>query len=409
MRILLLTQLFQPEPNFLKGLAFACALRARGHQVQVLTGLPNYPSGRVYSGYRWRPIQREVLGGIEVVRVGHYPSHDRSAARRIASYLSFAGSAAVLGTGAVERPDVIHVYQGPATLMLSAAVLATVRRARIVLDIQDLWPESVTGSGMLKRGLVERALQAFCGWTYRRADRIVVLSRGFAERLARLGVPREKIDVVYNWCDEAAPRDATAPADLLNALPTGKFSLVYAGTMGPHQGLGSVVEAARLLTASSPEVHFVLVGEGIEGDALRRQAAGLPNVTFLPRQPAERTAHLLARADALLIHLKADDLARWAIPQKTQAYLAAGRPIVVGVDGEASELVEQAGAGLRCRAGDPADIARAVREMAALSPAARETMGRLGRDYYARHLSFERGVGKMAAVLESVVETGSRA
>jgi colanic acid biosynthesis glycosyl transferase WcaI len=404
LRILFLTQLFQPEPNLLKGLTFARSLQAGGHTVQVLTGFPNYPGGTIYPGYSIGAWYRERMDGIDVVRVPHYFSHSRSGARRILSYLSFAASAAVLGAGLVKRPDVIHVYQGPASLMIPAAAISWLRGGRIVLDVQDLWPESVTGSGMLKTRALERALASFCRWTYRRASRIVVLSQGFKDQLVRIGVPAGKVDVVYNWCDEdSLKRESGAtPGEETAALPDGCFSLLYAGSLGALQGLSAVIDAAALLKRSHPHVRIVFVGDGIEASAMRAQAQAqaLENVIFVPRQPPTRVNRFLQRADALLIHLKDDPLSASAIPQKTQAYLAAGRPIVIAMRGEASELVERAGAGIRCRAGDPADIARAIAELAALPAESRDAMGRRGGEFYTAHLSFARGAASMARIFE---------
>lgn len=404
MRILLLTQLFQPEPNFLKGLGFARQLQARGHAVQVLTGFPNYPGGRLYPGYSVRALQRETQEGVEVIRVGHFVSHDRSGARRALSYISFALSAAILGPACVNRPDVIHVYQGPATLMIPAAVIASTRGGRIVLDIQDLWPESVTGSGMFRSSMLARLLARFCRWTYRRAASIVVLSQGFKNRLIDLGVSAGKIEVVYNWSDEDAMGDGGGDLDpdVAAALPQGHFHVMYAGSMGPLQGLNAVIDAAAILQTTLPRARVVFVGDGIHASALRERAQSLDlsNVVFVPRQTAATVARMLARADVLLIHLKDDALSRGAIPQKTQASLAAGRPIIIGVSGEAGTLVEKARAGVRCQPGSPADIARAVTSLASLPDTALAEMGRRGREYYQRHLSFAQGCDRMESVFQ---------
>jgi putative colanic acid biosynthesis glycosyltransferase WcaI len=404
-RILLLTQLFQPEPNFLKGLGFARQLQQRGHAVQVLTGFPNYPGGRLYPGYAVRPVHREAQEGVEVIRVWHYMSHDRSGTRRALSYLSFALSAAIIGPAVVSRPDVIHVYQGPATLMIPAAVIAGTRGGRIVLDIQDLWPESVTDSGMLPSPMMTRLLTWFCRWTFERAASIVVLSQGFKDRLVELGVPPGKVEVVYNWCDEAPAGDASGDLepDVAAALLPSHFHVVYAGSMGPLQGLDSVIDAASMLQTMLPRARFVFVGDGVDAGALQERARSLrlSNVVFVPRQGPATVARILARADSLLIHLKNDALSGGAIPQKTQASLAAGRPIIIGVAGEAGALVEAAGAGVRCRPGSPADIARAVADLAALPGSERAEMGRRGKEFYARHLSFAQGCDRMERIFQA--------
>ena len=236
MRILMLTQYFQPEPVF-KGLPLVKALRDRGHGVEVLTGFPNYPGGRVYDGYRLRPWRREVMDGIPVNRVAHYPSHDRSGVRRMLNYLSLGASAGVVGPWLVQKPDVIYAFS-LITLGPAARWLRRLKGAKIVFDVQDLWPESVAGSGMLSNRLFLRILDRWCRLEYRKADRLVVLSPGFKRNLMARGIPEAKIDVVYNWCDEDSiavpPRDPR----LAEAWGfAGRFNVVFAGNLGRMQGL----------------------------------------------------------------------------------------------------------------------------------------------------------------------------
>ena len=161
MRILILSQFFDPEP-IVKGLPFARELSRRGHAVEVLTGFPNYPGGKLYPGYRLRPWQREVLDGIPVHRVALYPSHDGSAVRRTANYASFALSAAVAGPFLVRKPDVVYVYHPPATVGLPALVFRALRGCPVVYDVQDLWPDSVASSRMVGSPWIIKALDRWC-------------------------------------------------------------------------------------------------------------------------------------------------------------------------------------------------------------------------------------------------------
>ncbi|MEI6501208.1 MAG: glycosyltransferase, partial [Armatimonadota bacterium] len=180
MRILFLSQWFDPEPAF-KGLCFARELKRRGHEVQVLTGYPNYPGGRIYDGYRVRLLQREDMDGVPVLRVPLYPSHDRSGLRRFANYASFAASAASLGPLVVKPADVAYVYHPPGTIGWPAMVLKALRQIPFVYDIQDLWPDTVTATGMLHNPLAYRLLDGWLRFVYRQAGHITVLSPGFRE------------------------------------------------------------------------------------------------------------------------------------------------------------------------------------------------------------------------------------
>ena len=403
MKILLLTWLFQPEPNHLKGLAYAKELVRSGHEVEVLTGFPNYPSGKVYDGYRIRWRTRELIGEVPVVRVAHYPSHSRSGLGRSLCYLSFAASACLFGPFVVKRPDVVHVYQGPATLALPAILMRLLFRVPFVLDVQDLWPDSVASSGMLKSSLGLAVLGRLCKFGYRCSRKIVVLSAGYKEALEKRGVPPEKIEVLHNWCDESQVQSA---ADYLDRGDTfgleGRFNVVFAGTMGKVQALDAVLDAATLLQDELPQVQFVLVGGGIEAARLQTLAAqrGLAGVRFIPWQPADKIGTVLLRADALLIHLRDDPLGRIAIPQKTQAYMAAGRPIILAARGDAADLVQRARAGIVCEPENPQSIADAVRSLVLMPREARQALGVNGKNFYARELCFAVGVRRMVSILE---------
>lgn len=402
MRILLLSQYFDPEPH-LKGLIFAQELVQQGHEVDVLTGFPNYPGGKLYPGYHQGLVQREVIDGIRITRVPLFPSHDAQGLRRMLTYLSFAFSAALLGPWVVEAPDVIHAHHGNATIGLPAWVLSVILRAPVVLDIQDLWPDSVVASGMLPRRLafLLPALEAGCRFLYRWSARIAVLSPGFKQTLVARGVPEAKIQVIPNWCDEVQAQPGPVPPDEA-ALLAGRFNVVMAGNMGTVQGLGVVLEAARLLAATEPRVQFVLVGGGVERQALESQAAalGLTNVRFLPRRPVTEIGALLHQADALLVHLKADPLFAITIPSRLQAYLAVGRPILCGVQGDGAELVRQAGAGLCFEPESPAALAAAVAALCRLPVEAQAALGQAGQRFYRDTLSTRVGTQAFVRLFE---------
>ena len=390
MRILFLTQWFDPEPSF-KGLQFALTLQARGHSVEVLTGFPNYPGGKVYPGYRIRLWQREVMHGIPVLRVLLYPSHSRSAVGRALNYLSFALSASVLGTLLVKSSDVVYVYHPPATVGLPALALKYLRRIPFVYDVQDLWPDTLTATGMVNGSVVLRLLGRWCQLVYRAAGRIAVLSPGFQQRLLERGVPLSKVRVIYNWTHALPP--AAPDAALADSL-AGKFVVLFAGNLGAAQGLDAVLDAAELMHNRHPNVCFAFVGSGVEEPRLRQRAVaeGLANVVFLGRRPPEDMGGVYAWASALLVHLRADPLFEITIPSKTQTYLAIGKPILMGVRGDAADLVRTAGAGIVFAPGQAAALALAVDELLAMPESARERMGVAGRAYYEAHLSLAAGV-----------------
>ncbi|PIY26123.1 MAG: glycosyltransferase WbuB [Deltaproteobacteria bacterium CG_4_10_14_3_um_filter_51_14] len=406
MRILCLTQWFQPEP-FYKGLPLAKALAALGHQVEVLTGFPNYPGGRLYPGYSVRLCRREVIEGIPVSRVALYPSHDRSGMRRIINYLSFAISCLFLGPFLVRPPDVIYVYN-LVTLAPAAFLLRLFWKAKVIIDIQDLWPESVINSGMLRSKMFHRLLAAVCDWVYRCADGIVVLSMGFKKELEKRGVDPKKIDVIYNWCNENELIRVPANNTLAQELGiTERFNVLFAGTMGIVQGLDTLLDAALICARLEPEVQFVLVGGGVDRARLvqRTEEMGLKNVRFLPRRAPNEMGPLFALADALLVHLKDEPLFRITIPSKTQAYFYMGKPVIMALRGDAADLVNRAGAGLTCPPDDPLALAEAVITLFHTPKSVREGMGRAAANFYLEHLSMDSGVKRLEKRMRLLAET----
>jgi colanic acid biosynthesis glycosyl transferase WcaI len=409
-RILLLTQWFDPEPTF-KGLAFARALAARGHRVEVLTGFPNYPGGKVYDGYRIRWRQREHVEGIPVTRVALYPSHDSSSIRRLSNYATFAMSAATVGVFSVRRPDVVYACHPPGTIGLPAIVLRLLRGCPFVYDVLDLWPDSVATSGMMSSPRLNALLGRWCALVYRRAAQIVVPSPGLKRALVERGVPQEKIDVIYNWCDEA--NIAAAQGDEAAAIRfgmSGRFNVVFAGNMGKVQALDAVLEAAALLALRLPRVQFVFVGTGVEVSRLSQKAQdmGLQNVRFLPRQPIDEIGRILTLADVLLVHLKDDPLFRITIPSKTQAYMAVGRPILMAVKGDAAELIGQAKCGLSCEPQDPSSLAAVVETLAVKGREELRSLGEAGRQFYRDELSLNVGVSRFERVFHAAARSPYR-
>ncbi len=280
MRVTFLTQWFEPEPGNVRGLPLARWLIGRGYDVQVLTGVPNYPSGRIYPGYRIRPWQREVIDDVPVLRVPLYPSHDGSSVRRIANYASFALSAATIGAGLIGKTDAVYVYHPPATIGLPAVVLKTLRRVPCILHLADLWPEAVVESGMLPGGAVirrgiEGGISGWCRFLYRFANAITVISPGFRRRLIERGVPPDKIHVIYNWADEAVFQPRSFDAALANELGfAGRFNVVFAGNLGVFQGLEAVIRGAERVK-HIPAIQVVLAGGGQKEAELRRFASQL--------------------------------------------------------------------------------------------------------------------------------------
>jgi colanic acid biosynthesis glycosyl transferase WcaI len=407
-RLQILTQWFDPEPAF-KGLSFARELAKRGFDIEVVTGFPNYPTGVVYKGYKLKLCQREVVDGISIVRLPLFPSHDSSSVRRALNYISFAISVSVYGLLAMRKADAMYVYHPPLTVGLSAAFVKAVRRIPIVYDVQDLWPDTLSATGMLRNRVALNVVGFLCKVVYRSVDRIAVISDGFKAALLARGVAESKVVVVRNWADEAVLRrslpterldihDREPPAD---AVP---FTIVYAGNLGRAQALDAVLEAALMLRNSEQPIRFLLVGDGVDRPRLKAivREKGIDNLIFQDPVPLSEVGGILARADALLVHLSANPLFDITIPSKTQAYFCIGRPVVMAVGGEAADLVERAGAGVVAQPDNAESISNAVLSLARLSVSERVAMGERGRRFYESELSFDRGVDAFAALFRDL-------
>lgn len=401
-RVVLITQWFDPEPTF-KGLTFARELVRQGFEVEVVTGFPNYPGGELYPGYGMRVIQREVIDGVQITRLPLYPSHDSSSLHRVLNYLSFAVSSLVYGLFAMKRPDVIYAYHPPLTTGVTVSILRFLRRIPILYDIQDMWPDTLRVTGMLNNERILGIVSLVCNLVYRSVDRIVVLSPGFKRLLVERGVPAQKVDVIFNWCDEESLQNISSGS------PAGfpgreKFRVVFAGNMGKAQALDAVIAAAELLAASRPGVCMVFVGSGVEVENLKKdvEARRIANVTFIPRMPMNEVGAVLNAADVLLVHLKDNPLFEVTIPSKTQAYMAIGKPVLMAVRGDAATLIKDAGCGTTALPENPDSLADAVIRLANLTEAERKDMATKGRNYYMRELSLEVGTAHFARLFRAL-------
>ena len=362
MRILFLTENFPPEVN-----AAATRVHERavywakwGHEVTVLTSAPNFPEGKLFPGYanRWR--QREIVDGIEVIRVKTYMTANQGVVLRTLDFMSFMASAFAQGL-VVKRPDIVVATSPQFFAAVGGWAIAAVRRLPFIFELGDLWPRSIIAVGALPDSRAMRALEWLELFLYRRASRVVALTKTFKDDLVRRGIDPEKIDVVLNGVDlpryQPRPRDEALAAEWGVA---GKFTVGYVGTHGMAHDLGNAVSAAELL----PDVAFLFVGAGAERDRLIERARAVPNAIFAPRQPKERMPAVWSLCDVALVHLKDAPAFAEVIPSKIFEAMGMGLPILlVAPDGEARRIVEEDAAGIWVPAGDPQALAEAVRRL----------------------------------------------
>lgn len=364
-RILFLTDNFPPEVNAPASRTYEHALRwvRAGAKVSIITCAPNFPRGRVFDGYRNRLYAREAIDGIEVIRVWSFIAPNSGFAKRVADYLSFAVASFIAGL--FQKADVIVATSPQFFTTWSGAALAFLKRRPWIFELRDIWPESIGAVGAAGGGRTMRLLERIELLLYRSANRIVAVSPAFRDNLAARGIDPTKIDIVTNGADLSLwqPR----PTD--NALRSelgliGKFVIGYIGTMGMAHGLDFILSAAEQI--EDRRIHFLLVGDGSEASALRQRvaAAQLGNVTIHPPVPKEEAPRFLAASDVALVPLRRTETFRSVIPSKIFEAAAMRRPILLGVEGQAAEIVESHVAGIAFTPEDMPSLLSAIRRIA---------------------------------------------
>jgi glycosyltransferase involved in cell wall biosynthesis len=403
--ILFLTDNFPPETNAPATRTHEHARRwvRGGHKVTVITGVPNFPSGKIHAGYRNKPWQQETVDGVRVIRVWTYITANEGFVRRSLDYLSFMVTGGLAGLF-VQKPDVIVATSPQFFNALGGCLLSIVRRRPFVFELRDLWPDSISAVGAMQEGAAIRFLRRMECWLYRRATRIVSVTQSFKEILVRNGVPAEKIVVVPNGVDPEAFTPGPKPAALERKLGLeGKFVAAYVGTIGMAHGLGTILDSAALLRERT-DIAFVLVGTGAEHAKLEAEARarGLANVRFVGAVSKAEVRDYWRLCDVALVLLRDLPLFQHVIPSKIFEAWGSGRPVILGVRGESAGIVESAAGGVIIPPEDAAALATAIQRLAGHRPEA-HALGRAGRTHVEREYDREDLAGLM---LEVICEAG---
>lgn len=383
-----------------------------GHELTALTGFPNQPTGVVPPEYRkkmWRLIMREDFEGVRVERTWLAPFPNRKPWERILNYSSYMVSAAIRGTF-LPRHDIVIATSPQLLTALAGWWIARIKGVPFVFEVRDLWPESLTATlGKGEDSFLHKVVARIASFLYRRSDHIVVVTPAFRTYLAeRWKVPLEKMSVVVNGV-ETGLFEPSGPAGEEQAIREqfglgDRFIVSFIGTIGNAHGLATVVEAARKMQGKHPDVLFLLVGDGAEREKVQRMAAetGLSNLQFTGPQPRGLVAPLIRTSDVCLALLKRSEVFKTVIPTKMLEFMSCARPFVLGVEGQAQEIVERAGAGL-CVPPEDAEALVAAIEKLHGDPELREQLGRRGREYVVRYMSREQTAREYLEVLRKVV------
>lgn len=397
MRVLLVTQYFYPE-NF-KSNDVAFELARRGYDVTVLTGLPNYPGGKVFDGYGIFRKRKETINGVKVLRTLVVPRGKGGGVRLALNYMSWAFIASVWAffMSLFNRYDAVIVHEtSPISQGFPALVVKWMRRVPMYFWVLDLWPESLQAAGNINN----RHVLGFFAWVaklmYRNSEKILISSRGFRESILDKGDFEDKLVYFPNWAEDvfAASPDVQVPA-----LPDG-FKVMFAGNVGEAQDFDNVLRAAMLLKGTG--VRLIVLGDGRKkawADSFVAEN-GLEDVVFMMgRHPLETMPAFFSQADVLFLSLKNDYIFSLTAPAKLQAYMASGKPVLAMVDGEARNLIDDAECGLSCAAGDYKAFAQCVQNLKSMSDDERDEMGRKGLEYFDRNFRKDKCIDKLCTIL----------
>ncbi|MBW7880366.1 MAG: glycosyltransferase family 4 protein [Anaerolineae bacterium] len=406
MRIWLVTQYYPPEvgaaPVRLSRLARM--LVALGHEVSVLTAMPNYPDGVINPPYRGRFAYAETIDGVTVRRVWLYTSPSKRARARIANQLSFMLTLAARGTF-LKRPDVMLVESHPLFVTIATGWLRRIKRAPVVLNVSDLWPESAVATGMLKAdSLFVKAASRVERWAYNDAAHIIGMTQGVVDGILKVHSRKDRVSMIANAVDLEAFKPASAEQRLAAraalGLPMDRFTAVHVGNMSLTYDFEVILAAAAAL----PDVIFAFAGGGSQAGHLAEQVTvrKLDNVKLLGLLPHSKVPDVWAAGDISMISLADSSLADGTRPAKMYEAFAAGVPVVAAIRGEGAALLTEAGGGIAVPVGGHDEFVTAIRSLHA-DPSARERMSQAGRSYAVAHLSPDAVTSRYLTILEQVM------
>jgi glycosyltransferase involved in cell wall biosynthesis len=391
MKILITTQYFYPENFRINDFAFKMV--KRGHDVFVITGLPNYPEGKFFGDYKI--LSGENINGVMVYRVPLISRKKSRGFELAINYLSFVLSALTFGPFLLRKiqPDIIFsVNYSPATVGIVGVLFSKLKKAPLFVWVQDLWPDSLLATGAIRSRFILRGINKMVKWIYRNSNLIFIQSRSFSDSLVtKGGLEMSKIRYLPNWAEDnfnSSSKDNEQP--YLKLLPENKFIIMFAGNLGVAQSLETIIRAAEKI--KDYPIHWVFLGDGRQKEWLENVVsnAGLQNnVSILGRYPLEDMPKFFELADAMLVTLKKDPAFKMTIPGKIQSYLRSAKPILSAIDGAGAAIIQESGAGFNVNSEDFLGLAEAARKMSKLSSEDLDKMSSNAKNYYNKNFDVE--------------------
>jgi len=410
MKVLIVSQYFWPENFRINDLALA--LKDKGHEVTVLTGMPNYPKGKLYDGYNWWDKRRDVMEGVPIVRVPLFTRRKSKSWQLALNYISFALSGCLFGSWLLRKQkfDIVFTYEvSPVTVGIPAILMRKIKRAPMLFWVQDLWPETLSATGAIQSESILSAVRYLVKKIYHSCDSILVQSKGFIEPALQSGADKQKVQYYPNWAESLyKPVTLTGDAIERSEVPTMGFVAMFAGNLGGAQSLETIIKAADLL--KDKNIHWVFLGDGrrrawLEAEVNRLQ---LQHVYILGSRPMETMPNYFSLADAMLVTLKDDPVMANTIPGKVQSYLACGRPVVGALNGSGAEVILDSKAGYCVPADDYKGFAEAVLKVVNASLDERHSMSVSALSYYQSNFDREMLISKLDDLMTSMIMNGNK-
>ena len=389
MNILIVTQYFYPENFRVNDLA--TEFKNRGHEITVLTGIPNYPAGKYYNGYGVVKNNRETYKGIKIFRSPLIPRGSGSSVRLALNYISFIIGSIFTSLFLLRKKfDIIFVFEpSPITVCLPAIFIKKIKRIPICFWVLDLWPESVVSAGNLKTGLIPKILNPLVKFIYKHSDKILVSSRGFINSIEEKGINKNKVNFFPQWA-EPIFKPLKPERILLTSISTNDFIVMFAGNIGEAQDFPSILEAAKLLREYS-NIHWVILGGGRKEKWVRERVDEFnlgSNFHLLGSYPLEKMPEFYSHADCMLFSLKKEYIFSITIPAKVQTYLACAKPVVAMIDGEAAKIIDDSKAGISCPSESTEILSKNIKHLSLMKKNDLNKLGENALAYYNKE--FER-------------------
>lgn len=402
--LLIFTNHFYPENFKVNDIAFQ--LSSEGHEVTVITGIPNYPQGKFYPGYGLFKKRKEHINGVKVIRLPLIPRGNGKSLRLILNYLSYAVAVCCYSVYIAFRKkfDVIFVHHtSPIFIGIGAIIVKKIQKIRLHFWNLDLWPESIIATTRIRSKLFYSILDKLVRWIYSHCDTMLIGSKGFEQSILEKGCDKGKIRYFPNWAEDvftSSPSPANKATSLTLTIPDG-FKVMFAGNIGEAQDFENIIKAAELL--KNTNIKWLIVGDGRKKSWVEETIAQLEltnNVFLLGRYPLDKMPELFRHADAMLVSLKDEPIFKLTVPAKVQAYMASGKPILAMLNGEGASLIGDADCGRACNAEDYRSLAREAAYLADLPGKELDMLGSNGLNYYREHFDKDKNLEKLSRLLQ---------